>query len=102
MTFHVYILHSPDHDKYYIGQTGNSFSTRLAEHRAAHRLCHPQKSAVVEHAFNDDHAIDWGSASVIDKETVYFKRLFLEAWHSKRVDAMNRCDLNIPVVYSDL
>lgn len=86
----------------YIGQTGNSFITRLGQHRSALRLSYPQKSAVAEHAIEESHNIDWESAKVIDKEDFYFKRLFLEAWHCKRHNSMNRCDLTIPAVYNDL
>ena len=86
----------------YIGQTGNSFNTRLGQHRSALRLCYPQKSAVAEHAIEESHDIDWKSAKVIEKEEFYFKRLFLEAWHCKRHNSMNRCDLTIPAVYDNL
>ena len=72
----------------YIGQTGNSFSTRLAQHRSALRLLYPQNSAVAEHAIEESHNIDWESSKVVDKKDFYFKGLFLEAWHNKSNSSM--------------
>ena len=98
----IYKVPCADCDKVYIGQTGNNFETRLNQHRSALRLVHPEKSALAEHAFKEDHQIDWRSAEIICREANYRKRLFLEAWHSKRQPCLNRCDLFVPSLYDEL
>ena len=96
----VYRIKCNDCDLTYIGQSGNSLNTRVSQHRSALRLFHPQKSAVAEHSLNEDHKIDWKNVDVLEFEPNFYKRLFLEAWHSKRSRVLNRCDLNVPSVYS--
>ena len=98
----VYSIPCGDCDKTYIGQTGNSFSTRLNQHKSALRLLHPEKSALAEHAITKDHQINWDMANIICQEKNYKKRLFLEAWHSNKNNCLNRCELFIPSIYSNV
>jgi len=44
--------------KVYIGQSGRSVQLRIKEHGRHIRLAQPDKSAVVEHSFNQDHIIN--------------------------------------------
>jgi len=43
--------------KVYMGQSGRSIQLRIKEHRRHVRLAQPDKSAVAEHSFNEDHII---------------------------------------------
>jgi len=43
--------------KVYIGQSGRSVQFRIKEHERHMRLSQPDKSAVTEHSFNQDHII---------------------------------------------
>ena len=43
--------------KVYIGQSGRSVQLRIKEHDRHIRLLQPEKSAVAEHSFNQDHNI---------------------------------------------
>ena len=98
----VYKIPCKDCSRIYVGQTANSMKTRLGQHRAALRLLQPSKSAVAEHSLVCDHTIDWTGASVAARERNWRQRLFLESWHSRSVDALNRIELNIPAAYSEL
>lgn len=99
----VYKIPCHDCDRSYIGQTGNSLSTRLNQHRAALRLLHAEKSAIAEHALVEGHRIRWEDTEVLERESTYHKRLFLEAWHTRRLsNPLNRCELDVPAVYDDL
>ena len=59
-------------------------------------------NALAEHAFKEDHRIDWSSAEIVCREANYKKRLFLEAWHSKQLPCINRCELYVPCLYEDI
>ena len=96
------VFHARICSRVYIGQTGNSLKTRIGQHRAALRLLQPAKSAVAEHSLDSDHAIDWSNAAIVATEKNWRQRLFLEAWFSKTVNALNRVELQIPPSYSPL
>lgn len=97
----VYKIPCDNCDRSYVGQTGNSFQSRVKQHQAALRLLNPEKSALAEHAINEDHAINWNSAEILCQENNYHQRLFLEAWHAKRNVCLNRCDLPISPLYDE-
>ena len=90
----VYEIPCADCDKVYIEQTGNSLVTRLQQHRAARKNLQPQKSALAEHSLNEAHRIDWPHARVLERESNWRKRLFLEAFHTRRKSGvtLNRCE----------
>ena len=68
---------------FYIGETGRSLNIRMKEHKAACRLASFEESAVVEHAWQDGHCVNWEDAEVLDtardlqvrktKEALYIK-----------------------------
>ena len=59
----------------YFGESGRGLQTRLEEHRYAYEN-HSQNSAIVSHAFNKDHQINWGQSRVIFKSNdVQIRRL---------------------------
>ena len=72
----VYQIPCGSCSRVYIDQNGNSFSTRLAQHRSALRLLYPQKSAVAEHAIEEPNNIDWKSSKGIGKEDFILRDYF--------------------------
>lgn len=100
----VYEVDCQDCEKVYIGQTKNSLTTRVNQHRAALRLLQPEKSALAEHAITSDHQIDWGNPKVLARETRWRHRLFLETWHTFKTEdrSLNRCEGNLAPVYRTL
>ena len=62
--------------KVYIGETGRSFNTRIKEHKACQRLGDGDKSAIVKHAQQQQHKINWEDSSLITS---------IPHWHTRRV-----------------
>ena len=99
----VYEVPCSDCDRTYIGQTGNSLRTRLNQHRAAFRLAQKEKSALAEHAIDNDHRIDWAQAKILSRQDRWHRRLFEEAFATnQRSRPLNRCELPLPPVYKKL
>ena len=99
----VYEVPCSNCDRTYIGQTGNSLRTRLQQHRAACRLLQREKSALAEHAIDEDHRIDWAEAKVVARQQRWHRRLFEEAFvTNQRHHPLNRVELPLPSVYKKL
>ena len=62
--------------KVYIGETGRSFNTRIKEHKVCQRLGDGDKSAIVKHAQQQQHKINWEDGSLITS---------IPHWHTRRV-----------------
>ena len=65
----------------YIGETVRTLKTRTSEHQKHTRDGNTQKSAVAEHVWNHQHDIDWDNTKVLDMNTKWTERKFMEAWY---------------------
>ena len=84
----VYKIPCKDCSWNYIGETGRCFQTRKKEHKRNLKNL-SSGSNVANHAWKNNHCIDFDNACVIDKGD-YRVRKTLESWHTaKTVDADN-------------
>ena len=102
--FHVPAVRRPT---LYIGETGRKLGVRLQEHRSevesktnraftrSHRSsssAESNRSALTDHAVQENHVISWTTASVIDRESDRTTRWIKEAVHIRKEGSrsMNR------------
>jgi len=94
-------------DKIYVGETGRKLGVQLQEHRTevefktkraftrsqcSSTSAEYNKSALIDHALQENHAINWSNALVIDREPDRATRWIKEAVHICKdgQQAMNR------------
>ena len=98
----VYKIPCKDCPWNYIGETGRSFRTRKKEH-LRNLKNYIKGSNVANHAWHNNHSIDFDNACVIDKGN-YRVRKTLESWHTEkrpaRIITPNRCLGNIQFYYN--
>ena len=66
----------------YIGETGRAFNTRKKNIWETPKTATNWDSRIVNHAWSNNHAIDFKKASIIDKDTLRTRKT-LEAWHTR-------------------
>ena len=76
--------------KVYVGETQRRLKTRVKEHKDACSKGHAEKSAIAEHAWDQQHTIDWEDTKVLDKATRPVQLLVKEALCIQRTPANNR------------
>jgi len=103
----VYKVPCANCDKTYVGETGRKLGVRLQEHRTevefktkwaftrsqrSSTSAEYNKSALTDHALQENHVINWSDASVIDREPDRATRWIREAIHIRKEgqQAMNR------------
>ena len=103
----VYKVSCASCEKTYIGETGRKLGVRLQEHRSevesktnraftrSHRSsssAESNRSALTDHAFQENHVISWSVASVIDRESARSTRWIKKAVHIRKEGprSMNR------------
>ena len=53
--------------KVYIGETKRRLGTRLKEHKDAFVRCQTDKSAIAEHAWSENHPINWSGTKSLQR-----------------------------------
>ena len=76
----VYQVPCADCNLIYIDRTKLSFKSRLTEHQRLIKYQKLDQSALCEHSMIMDHKIDWENTIILNVETDYDKRLFVESW----------------------
>ena len=75
MTSPVYKINCRDCDSSDVGETGRALKTHMLEHRRAVEKMDFSASALVQHALEHDHHINWTSMCVLGVESHYRSRL---------------------------
>ena len=65
--------------KVYIGETKRRLGTRLKEHKDACVKCHTDKSAIAEHAWTNDHPINWAETKILQRANGTMELVMKEA-----------------------
>ena len=84
----------------YIGETGRCFQTRKKEHQRNSKN-YSKGSNVANHAWKNNHSIDFDNACVIDKGN-YRVRKTLESWHTAKTSDADNNSKPLPRQYSIL
>jgi len=97
----VYSIPYRDCNKRYIGETKRSLETRQKEHKTDIKNKRFDKIALTQHTFDLNHRMDWANSKVLEFESSYYRRRFIESFHiHSDKDTMNekRSDL-FPDIY---
>ena len=86
----IYRIPCLDCDHSYIGETGRTLKVRLMKHKRCCWNLDPQKSAVAQHALDENHQIDWEGSTVIDRESHWHRRSIKEAMHIRKQSNFNQ------------
>ena len=81
----IYRLQCTDCSKFYIGQTSQMLKNRLMGHRSDTKY-HPERCMLAFHVNNEDHRINYDEVKILDVESNYLKRSFLEMYHIQKTD----------------
>ena len=65
--------------KVYIGETRRHLRTRLKEHKNACVRCQTDKSAITEHAWSEDHPINWSGTKILQHSSHTMELVMKEA-----------------------
>ena len=65
--------------KVYIGETKRRLGTRLKEHKDACVKCQTDKSAIAEHAWAEDHPINWSGTKILQRASHTMELVMKEA-----------------------
>ena len=89
----------------YVGETKRTLESRLDEHWKAVQRGEVNASALVEHAWNASHHVNWDSTEILGVSSWFYSRLALEEIHIRRQKNSLNCDrgkLGIVHVYDSI
>ena len=99
----IYRVTCRDCPQAYVGQSGRTLECRMKEHRRAVEHGNIDTSAIAEHAWKEDHRLDWEEVEVLDVNTEWYKRCVIESWYIQREPAaINREQGIMPQIYRTL
>ena len=84
----------------YVGETGRCFKTRRKEHQRNLKN-YTRGSNIANHAWQNNHSINFEGATVIDKGN-YRVRRTLESWHTAKTAGADNNSKPLPRQYSIL
>jgi predicted GIY-YIG superfamily endonuclease len=87
----------------YIGETGRPLSVRLREHKHILKEGLLDRSRLAQHAYDEDHKVDWEGAGILDFERNSYIRKYKEAAHMSWMgNAISQPSLEFPPIWISL
>ena len=75
----------------------------MKEHKRAVERGNSDVSAIAEHAWRNDHRVDWEAVDVLDVNTEWHERCTIESWHILHdKETINRDYGSLSQIYSTL
>ena len=84
----VYSIPCHDCNLVYIGESGRNWNIRIKEHKYACRN-NNMNNALFNHAFNNDHRINWDGSKLLYKCDNFHKRRIVESALIDKIDNFN-------------
>lgn len=72
-----------NNQKCYIGTTGQTVHKRMNQHKNDVNKNNPNRSALAHHAIHNNHKFDFENVRILERESIYNKRMLLEELHIK-------------------
>ena len=90
----VYVIKCGMCEWSYVGETSRTLKERLKEHR---RMVTNMSDAseIARHVMETGHRMEWDKADILAKEENYGRRIFKEAWWTKKMRAGNKVKCNV-------
>ena len=99
----IYRIPCKDCTMAHIGQSGRSLACRIKEHKRAVQNGDQNSSTLAEHAWQQQHHVDWAAAEVLESTRDWYPRCMIESWHIHReANSMNRERGPLPHIYCSL
>ena len=73
-----------------MGETGRTLDERVKEHKRKVKGMEVTSSEIAKHVMDTGHLMEWTGARILEREVTYGKRIFKEAWWTRRLNAENR------------
>ena len=97
----VYKIKCKDCDCVYVGQTSRALKARVKEHTKAIATL-DENSLLAKHHMLHRHQIDLESVEIVDRSSVWWQSLILEAWHSMRDRNVINEHITLPNMYNNI
>ena len=87
----------------YIGETKRPLDVRIKEHRTHTQKGETSRSGIADHAWENQHQIQWSEAQIIHNEQHWKKRKFIEAAYIKNnTGVFSKPSVEIPNLWQPL
>ena len=99
----VYNIPCMDCSSCYIGQTGRKLGIRIKEHKRAVQTADFVTSALSEHAWTEQHRVDWSNVQILARQSDCTSRTVMESVLIRTTkDTLNRDSGALPLEYQHL
>ena len=99
----IYNIPCKDCSSCYIGQTSRRLCQRIKEHRRAVQAADFVTSALAEHAWTEQHRVDWDNVRILARQSDFMTRTVLESILIRTTSStLNRDSGALPIEYQHM